>query len=324
MTKARVLITRPVFPPVVEYLRQYFDVDMETGEKKLPAAELLEKARQADAVFIIGDRLDEAFFAGVGSRCKIIANFGVGYNTVDVAAATRHGIYVTNTPDVVTDDTADLAMGLLIATARRIAECDRFVRDGKWPKTNINILSGRSVNGKTVGIIGGGRIGLAFAKRALGFNMKILYTANSPKPDFEAATGGKFVDKDTLLREADFVSLHVPLQASTRHLIGEKELALMKLDSIIVNTARGPVIDEAALVSALKAGKIAGAGLDVFEKEPNLAEGLAELPNVVLTPHIGTQIDETRIRMGLMCAENIVAALNGKVPPNCVNPEVAL
>lgn len=321
MSKPKVLITRKVAQPVIEYLSENCDVDLAGDESGISTEALMIRAQGCDAILVAVDKLDEAFCKAISPHCKIIANHGVGYNNIDVAAATKHGIYVTNTPDVVTDDTADLAMGLLIAAARRMVECDRYVRAGEWKIVNINALNGSKVSGKTVGIIGGGRIGLAFAKRCKGFDMQILYTANSPKPDFEAETGGKFVDKETLLREADFISLHVPLQASTKHLIGEHELNLMKSTAIIINTARGPVIDEKALVAALKAGKIGGAGLDVFEREPNLEHGLVDLANVVLTPHIGTHIVETRIRIAMMCAENILAALKGEIPPNCVNPE---
>lgn len=308
-------------PPVLEYLRQNCVVDLVEEEKGLPSEALRLRAKECDAILVFGDKIDETFCEVLSPRCKIIANHGVGYNNIDVAAATKQGIYVTNTPDIVTDDTADLAMGLLIATSRRMIECDRYVRAGDWKKVNIKTMYGSKVSGKTVGIIGGGRIGLAFAKRCKGFDMQILYTANSPKPDFEAETGGKFVDRETLLRQADFVSLHVPLQYSTRHLIGEHELSLMKPTAVIINTARGPVIDEKALVAALKAGKIGGAGLDVFEHEPDIEPRLTDMPNVVLTPHIGTLIVETRIRMAMMCAESILAALRGEVPPNCLNPE---
>jgi lactate dehydrogenase-like 2-hydroxyacid dehydrogenase len=321
MSKLKVFITRPIGEPVVDFLRERYEVSMGEKEGGLAPDELRKRAQGCSAVLVTADKIDEAFCAAVGSNCRIIANHGVGYNNIDVAAATKHGIYVTNTPDVVTEDTADLAMGLLLAVARRFVECDKYVRAGDWKKVDVKTMFGSRVSGKTVGIIGGGRIGLAFAKRAKSFGMNILYTANSRKSDFEEEVGGVYVDKETLLKEADFVSLHVPLQPSTHHLIGAKELELMKPTAFLINTARGPVVDEKALVAALQAGKISGAGLDVFEHEPDIEAGLTSLGNVVLTPHIGTLIKETRIRMGMLCANNMIAALEGKEPPNCLNPE---
>lgn len=282
--------------------------------------DLLAAVRGCAAVLVVGDRIDEEICAAAAPTCRALANFGVGYNNVDVSAATAHGIWVCNTPDVVTDATADLAWTLLLGAARRVGECDRLVREGRWTSWGPTFMLGRDVYGATLGIVGGGRIGLAVAKRGLGFNMNILYTANSPKPAFEEATGGRFADLPTLLRQADFVSLHVPLTESTRHLIGAPELAMMKKSAILVNTARGPVVDEKALTAALEAGMIAGAGLDVFENEPQIEPGLLRLDNVVFAPHVGSATLATRTGMGRMACRNILAALRGELPPNCVNP----
>ena len=247
-------------------------------------------------------------------------NYGVGYNHIDVESATQQGIYVTNTPNVVTDATADLAWTLLLATARRIVECDMFVRSGQKSWSPMNLL-GTQITGKTLGIVGGGRIGQAVARRAQGFRMNVIYTDVHNIPAFEAATAGKFVDKETLLKSADFISVHVPLLPSTRHLFGANEFKLMKKTAILINAARGPIIDEKALVGALREGQFAGTGLDVFEQEPDLMDGLTELPNVVLAPHVGTSTTETGIEMAVVCAKDIIAAMSNQIPPNCLNPQ---
>lgn len=320
MSKPNVFVTRALPPEALSLLKERCEV--EVSPVALSKAELLEKLKGRDAVVVVsGTPIDEEICLSVKSHCKIFAGHGVGYNNIDVAAATKHGIFVSYTPGVVTEATADLSFTLLAATARRIVECDKFVRSGQkgWGPTN---LIGSQISGKTLGIVGGGRIGSAVGQRGKGFNMNIIYTDIKPNPNFEAATGGKFVDKETLLRQADFISLHMPLLPATRHYISTSELMAMKPTAILINASRGPVVDEAALVKALKERTIAGAGLDVFEYEPRLAEGLAELDNVVLTPHIGTSTLDTRIEMGEMCARNVFAALDGQLPPNCLNPEV--
>lgn len=283
-------------------------------------AELLAAVRGCDALLVVGDSIDAEVCAAAAPSCRAFANFGVGYNNIDVATATAHGIWVCNTPDVVTDATADLAWALLLAAARRVGECERLVREGRWKSWGPTFMLGCDVYGATLGVVGGGRIGLAMARRARGFNMDILYTANAPKPDFEQETGGRFANLATLLRTADFVSLHVPLTEATRHLIGAPELAMMKKTAVLVNTARGPVVDEKALTAALESGVIAGAGLDVFENEPQVEPGLLKLENVVLAPHVGSATLATRTGMGRMACRNILAALRGELPPNCVNP----
>ncbi|HMM22916.1 MAG TPA: D-glycerate dehydrogenase [Selenomonadales bacterium] len=316
----RVLITRKLPDAVQKEIGPDWEVEMNGAPGHYSRDELLTRVRGRDAVLVMGDRIDEEVCAAAAPTCKVFANHGVGYNNIDVEAATKYGIYVTNTPDVVTGPTADLAWALLLATARRVAEGDRLIRAGRWRLSDPFAMLGTEVSGKTLGIVGAGRIGRAVAQRARGFNMDILYTANSPKPDFAAQTGARFAELRQLLQSADFVSVHVPLTPATRQLIGEQELTLMKPTAILINTSRGPAVDEQALVKALRSGGIGGAGLDVFEREPVLEPGLAELDNVVLTPHIGTSTLETRIRMAAVCSRNIQAALAGQVPPNCLNP----
>ncbi|MDT8899933.1 2-hydroxyacid dehydrogenase [Anaeroselena agilis] len=320
MDEATVVLSRWLPDSFTDTLAEKCRIVRPAENEAFSREELLAAVGACDAILAVGDRIDEAVFAAA-PRCRVVANFGVGYNNIDVAAATSHGIWVTNTPDVVTDATADLAWALLLAAARRLGECDRLVRAGQWDSWGPLFMLGRDVSGAMLGIVGGGRIGLAMAKRALGFNMDILYTANSPKPDFEKAVGGRFVPLPTLLRESDFVSLHVPLTEQTRHLIGAPELAMMKKTAVLVNTARGPVVDEKALVDALEARAIAAAGLDVFEREPQVEPGLLKLDNVVLAPHVGSATLECRTGIARMACRNILAALRNDLPPNCLNPE---
>lgn len=303
----------------LQLLKERCDVEMNVDPRPLPKAELIEKLKGRDAVLVSRTKIDEEICQAIKSHCEILANYGVGYDNIDVEAATRHGIYVSYNPGVVTDATADLAFSLLLAVARRIVECDQYVRSGQkdWGPTN---MIGAQVSGKTIGIIGGGRVGMAVGQRAKGFSLNVTYSDVKANPVFEEATGGKFVDKENLLAEADFISVHVPLLPAAKHYISANEFAIMKSTAIIVNTSRGPVIDEKALVKALMDGNIAGAGLDVFEREPDLEPGLTGLSNAVLTPHVGTSTLDTRILMGDGCARNILAALDGQVPSTCVNP----
>lgn len=320
MSKFRVYVTYPLGDSILALLREKCDVEVNPEERSLSAAELIEKAKGFDAVLVVSAGVTEEVSRELAPHCRIFANYGVGYNNIDVDAATRHGIYVSNTPDVLTDTTADLAFALLLSTARRIVECDAYVRAGHKGWGPMNLI-GTQVSGKTIGILGGGRIGKAVAQRAKGFNMNILYTDECPNPVFEVETGGTFVDKNRLLSESDFISVHVPLLPSTRHLLGLEEFKRMKRSAILINDSRGPIVDEAALVTALKEGLIAGAGLDVFENEPELALGLSGLPNVVLSPHVGSSTEETRVAMGELCAQNIFAVQDGCLPVTCVNPE---
>jgi len=259
-----------------------------------------------------------------GKSLKVISNIAVGYDNIDVKKATEKGIYVTNTPGVLTETTADLAWALLMAVARRIAEADRYLRSGKWKiQWNLMFMTGTDVYGKTLGIMGLGRIGQAIARRAKGFNMKILYYDEKRSPELESELGVKYADVDTVFRESDFVTVHVPLTEKTCNFVGEKQLNLMKKTAILVNTSRGPVVDEKALYKALNEGKIGGAGLDVFQKEPiEMSNPLLKLNNAVLLPHIGSASVETRTKMAVMAVENAAAALEGKVPPNLVNLDV--
>jgi lactate dehydrogenase-like 2-hydroxyacid dehydrogenase len=320
MARPSVYITRTLPVQVLNILEERCDTDMNMENRPLSKHELLEKIKTRDGVVVVGNQIDDEICETVKLHCKIFACYGVGYNNIDVNSATKHGIYVSNTPDVVTGATADLTWALLLSSARRVVECDKFVRSGNKSWGQMHLM-GAEVSGKTLGIFGGGRIGTAVARRAQGFDMNVIYTDVQASPGFETATGGKFVDKEALLKTADFVSLHVPFLPSTRHLIGMDELKLMKKTAILINAARGPIVDEKALVKALQDGLIGAAGLDVFENEPSLEPGLADLPNVVLLPHVGTQTIDTRIAIGALCAKNIFAVIDGQLPPTCLNPE---
>jgi lactate dehydrogenase-like 2-hydroxyacid dehydrogenase len=296
-------------------------VETSHTERELPAAELARCVADCAAIIPMGAHLIPEAILAAAPGLRIVAVAAVGYNIVDVAAATRRGILVTNTPGVLTDTTADMAWALMLGVSRRLPESDRFVRAGKWTGVYWSQLMGADVHGATLGIIGLGRIGQAIARRAQGFGMRVLYHNRKRDPEAERSVGAEYRPKAELLREADFVVLSIPLSAETRHLIGAAELALMKPTAFLVNVARGPVVDEAALVEALRTGRIAGAGLDVFEEEPKLHPGLLALDNVALTPHIGSASRATRLRMATRAAENCVAALAGQRPPNLVNPE---
>jgi glyoxylate reductase len=323
MNRPKVYVTRRIPEPAIELLRQHCEVEINPDDRVLGKSELVEKVRGRDAVLcLLTDTIDDEVFEAAGSQCKLFANYAVGFNNVDVQAATRRGIIVTNTPGVLDNATADLAWTLLFSVARRIVEADGYLRSGKFKGWGPMLLLGRDITGKTLGIIGTGRIGTNFAKKASGFDMKILYNDVKRNINFEEETGGVLVDKETLLREADFISLHVPLLPSTTHLIGEKEFKLMKKTAILINTSRGPVVDEKALVKALIEGEIWGAGLDVFENEPELEPGLEELDNVVIVPHIASATIEARTNMGMIAVRNVINVLAGKEPETCVNPEV--
>jgi len=267
----------------------------------------------------ITDRIDEEVLERAPDL-KVIANYGVGFDHINVQAASRRGILISNTPGVLTDATADLTFALILSVSRRVIEGDKMTRDGRFRFWAPFHFLGCEVTGKTLGIIGFGRIGRAVAKRAAGFNMKTLYYTRTPlwsSPEEDRLA--TFAPLETLLRESDFITLHVPLTAETRHMIGRPQLEIMKPSAYLINTARGPVVNEKALVEALKNGKILGAGLDVYENEPQLSPGLLDLDNVVLLPHMGSATIETRTRMAAMAAENILAGLSGKRPPNCIN-----
>ena len=328
MGKPKVFITRQIPEKGINMIKEYYEVEVWPEYTPPPYEVLLEKAKEVDALAsLLTDKIDCNLLQNA-PRLRIVAQYAVGYDNIDVECATRLGIYVTNTPGVLTEAVADLTWGLILATARRIVEADHFVRSGEWWKTRTGwhplMMLGMEIYGKTLGIIGMGRIGRAVARRAKGFNMKILYydIRRLPK-ELEEELGAKFVDLETLLKESDVVSIHVPLTKETYHMIGEKELKLMKKTAILVNTARGAVIDTNALVKALEEGWIAGAGLDVFEQEPLPPDHpLTKFKNVVLVPHIGSATYETRTRMAELVAENLIAFAKGEVPPTLVNKEV--
>src|SRR5213079_2555123 len=290
-------------------------VDYNETDIPLSKAELIRRLQGKEALVChIISAIDEEVFAACPDL-KVVANVAVGFNNVDVAAATRHGVVVTNTPDVLTETTADFAWALLMAAARRVVEADRFARSGQWSRWQWDLLWGNDVYGKTLGVIGFGRIGRAVARRALGFNMRVLYH-DTVRADGAAERELKatYVEQDTLLRESDFVSLHTLFIPETKHLLNERTLRLMKKTAILVNAARGPIVDEAALVRALREGWIAGAGLDVFEDEPKIHPGLLSLANVTLAPHIASASLDTRLAMATLAVRNCLAVLEGKPP----------
>jgi glyoxylate reductase len=321
--KPKVLVTQRISQESLESLSRQFEVESNQKDVPISSVQLLRKLKDTDAaITLITDVISEQLLAAV-PRVKIVSNVAVGYNNFDLAAATRRGVMLTNTPGAMDDTTADFAWCLILATARRLTEADRLVRSGKWTRWRFMDFLGRDIYGKTLGICGFGRIGRGVARRAAGFQMRVLYTGPRRAPEaLERSLNATFVDKATLLRESDVVSLHLPLFPETRHYIAAADLGLMKPTAILVNTARGPVVDERALIKALSARKIAGAGLDVYEHEPKLAAGLRKLPNTVLAPHMASASVETRLRMCNMAVANCVAGLTGQRPPNLLNPEV--
>ncbi len=300
------------------------NVEVFPHDRIIGREELLAAVKGVDAILpILTDKIDGDVLDAVGPQLKIVANFAVGYNNIDVPAATVRKVPVTNTPGVLTDTTADLTFALILSVARRMGEGERMVRARQWPGWGPMQLMGSDVFGKTLGIFGMGRIGQAVAKRATGFDMKVLYTNRKPlDAALEKQFNARYVDKATLLAESDFLSIHCPLMPETTHAFGAAEFSAMKKSSYLINTSRGPVVDEAALVTALKNGDIAGAGLDVYEHEPKLHEGLYDCENAVIAPHLGSATLETRGKMASIAATNIIARLRGERPPNCVNPEV--
>jgi gluconate 2-dehydrogenase len=315
--RPKLLITRKVFPEVIERLAPYFDIDSNQDDDEWPRATLLARAADRDALFVVAsDRVDRELLAAC-ARLRIVATGSVGYNHIDLAACGERGVAVSNTPDVLTEATADMAWTLLMATARRVCESEHWLRAGKWGRWAFDQWLGADVYGTTLGIVGMGRIGSAVARRARGFEMKILYH-NRSRAANEAELGARRVGLDELLREADHVVLVLPYSAATHHAIGARELAAMKSTATLVNIARGGIVDDAALVDALRAGRIAGAGLDVYENEPALHPGLLTVPNVVLTPHVGSATRSSRVGMAMLAAENLVAFATGAALPTPV------
>ncbi len=323
MSRSNVYVTRMIPQETIDTLRQFHDVEVNPHDRALTRTELLQLVRGRDAVItLLTDKVDGEVLDAAGPQCKIFANYAVGYNNFDLQAATQRGVIMTNTPGVLDEATATHAWALLLATARRISESERYVRAGQWHGWAPMAFIGQDVDHQTLGIAGLGRIGSKFARKAAAFDMKIIYTNAQREPEFERQYGATFVDKETLLRESDYLSLHLPLLPETHHYIGAQELALMKPSAILINAARGPLVDEKALVVALRNKVIWGAGLDVFEDEPILAAGLAELDNVVIVPHIASATIATRLAMGKIATDNVLQVLKGERPLTCINPDV--
>lgn len=319
--KPRVLITREIFDDVIDYLRQHCDVDDNQADKPYAPEALASKLAGCDGLMCaLTDRVDAALIARA-LQLKVVANIAVGYNNIDVPACSERGIKVTNTPGVLDDSTADLAFALMLATARRLTEVESYIRNGEWTGWRLKQWLGVDVHHATLGILGMGRIGQAIARRAAGFDMKVIYhNRKRVAPDVEQRLNARYVSREELLAQSDFIILQMPYSPETHHLIGAKELAAMKPSAILINSTRGGVVDDKALVHALKTGVIRAAGLDVFEGEPKLDAGFLELKNVVLAPHIGSSTESTRRAMAMTAAKNLVAALSGQQPPNWVNP----
>lgn len=324
MAKPSVFITRRIPEESIHLIAHTCEVEVSDFDGVLPRGILLEKVKGKDGILcLLTDTIDRDVMEAAGPKLKVIANYAVGYNNIDVLEATKRGIMVTNTPGVLTETTADLAWALMMSVARRIVEADRFVRAGKFRGWEPMLFLGTDVHGATLGIVGFGRIGQAMARRAQGFDMKVLYHDVKRVPqEVEEALGVTFYPLEELLQQSDFVTIHTPLTSQTHHLIGERELRMMKKEAYLINTARGPIVDEKVLVRALKEGWIRGAALDVFEREPEIEPELLTLDNVILVPHIGSASFATRTKMAIIAAENLVKALQGEIPPNLVNPEV--
>jgi len=319
--KPKVLVTREVFDEVLEYLSQYFEVTSNQSDIPMNPETLATKlSDKQGAVITLTDRIDPALLA----RCpnlKAVCNIAVGYNNIDIEACIKAKVMATNTPGVLDDTTGDFTWALILATARRLTEAEAYVRKGEWDGWKLKQFLGMDVHHATLGIFGLGRIGQVVARRAIGFEMKIIYhDVRRAAPEIEQTCRASFVSKEELLTQADIVTIHVPYSPATHHLISKRELEQMKPTAILINASRGGVVDDAALIEALRSGTIAGAGLDVFENEPKLNPGFLELKNVVLAPHIASSSKATRLKMAMLAAQNLAAALTGKTPPNLLNP----
>ena len=322
-TKPAILVSRRVFPEVLERLRQHFEVDDNQADGILGVAGLQARLAGKSGALTAATDPVTAEVITAAPQLKAICNFAVGYNNIDLAACTRAGVMATNTPGVLDDTTADLAWALLMATARRLPAAERWLRNGEWKGWEFIQWLGTDVHHATLGILGMGRIGQAVARRALGFDMQVIYHNRTRLPvEQEAACRARFVDKDALLRESDFLILLLPYSPATHHSIGAAELALMKPTAHLINVARGGIVDDEALISALRQRRLSGAGLDVFEGEPAFNPAFLELDNVALTPHIGSSSRATRMAMAMRAADNLIAALSGQRPPDLLNTEV--
>ena len=322
--RANVLVTRPIMQAPLETLRHHCDVTVHENEFGIPRDELLEVVRGRDAIItMLTEKVDAEFLSAAGPQLKIVANHAVGFDNIDVDACTSAGVMATNTPEVLTETTADTAFALLMAAARRVGEGERFLRARTpWIWGPLMML-GQDLHHKTIGIVGFGRIGQSVARRAKGFGMSVIYADAVQLPsEVEAETGAHRVEIDELLEEADFISIHVNLTPETRHLFGHEQFKRMKPTAVLVNTSRGPVVDEEALADALESGEIFAAGLDVFENEPEVHPRLLELESVVVIPHLGSATVDTRNAMGALAVENVLAAIDGRRPPTLLNPDV--
>ena len=318
----KIFVTRKIPEPGLELLRKYHKIEVNPEDKVLSKQKIIKGLKGKDGLLcLLTDIIDKEIIESE-PNLKIIANYAVGYNNIDVKTATKHKIPVTNTPDVLTDTTSEMAWALLFSVARRIVEADKFTRQGKFKGWAPMLMYGQDVTKKTLGVIGTGRIGTAFALKSKGFKMNVLYYDQVRNRQLEEELSAKKVELGRLLKESDFISLHLPFLPITHHLIGEKQLKMMKKTAILINTSRGPIIDEQALVKALKNNWIFGAGLDVYENEPKINKELLKLDKVVLQPHSASATTETRTKMAIMAAENMIKGLKGKIPFNCVNPEI--
>jgi glyoxylate reductase len=322
MPKAKLFVTHPLYPEARNLLQSSCDCEFWTKQERPTREEFLSRLKDKEGlVCLLTEKIGDDVLR-VAPKLRIVANVAVGYDNVDLPACTKRGVVVTNTPGVLDETTADFAWALLLTVARRVVEADQYVRAGNWQGWNFDQFCGTDVWGKALGIVGFGRIGRAVARRAAGFGMKVIYSSRTRAPqDVEKELRAEHRDLNALLAEADFVSLHVPLNADTRQLFDAPKFFRMKPTAFLINTSRGPVVDEAALVHALESKKIAGAGLDVFEQEPFVHAGLKR-PNVVLAPHLGSASKETREKMALVAAQNAVALFQGQRPPNLLNPDV--
>jgi glyoxylate reductase len=318
---SRVVVTGRIPETVLEKLRTEHEVEAWEGPESIGREELLRRVAGADAVVsLLTERIDAELLDAAGPQLKVVANVAVGYDNIDVPACTERGVIATNTPGVLTEATADIALGLILSATRRLGEGERLIRSGKDWKWGMFFLLGSSLQGKTLGIVGMGGIGQATARRAKAFGMEIVYQSRREiDPGVAAELGARRVELDELLANSDIVSLHCPYGPGTHHLIGSGQLAAMKESAYLINTARGPIVDEAALAAALREGQIAGAGLDVFENEPSVHPGLLELENVVLVPHLGSATVETRTAMAMLAADNALAVLSDERPPAPIN-----
>ncbi len=317
-----IFVTRKLPDQAMDRLNELFDLEVDEDNRILDKEEIIKRAKDKDALLtLLTDRIDRDVLMSIPGL-KVISNYAVGYDNIDIQAATEMGIPVCITPGVLTEATADCTLAMILGISRRIVESDRYVRSDKFSGWDPRLFLGYDVYGKTLGIVGMGRIGRAVARRAAGFGMQVLYTKNTPLPEEQKVAGSRHVDLDNLLKESDFVSLHIPMRPEVKHLIGKRELEMMKDTAFVINTARGAIINENELVKALRDKKIAGAALDVYEFEPDVNKDFYDLDNVLLLPHIGSATHATRIKMGIMAAENAHYVLNKQAPHALANPEV--